>query len=312
MTPSEDYIVKQFQKIRERMEALSDHQKKLWCLLSLCRTKQCFLLLSGLDICRGLSRFDELLDAVRGGICLAHSDSIDAFRRFITILEAALDGCSGMYWDEDLQDLRELPPERDSSHADLGEGFSPFMFFDLIASIVEFLAHFSDLDSLGGRKNLCCAEIVLGATFETYFYQKYQTENLADVKEVTVEVQRVWNDYHYILSNPRQSEIDRKIQEYKNICVWKQKHLHHHENAKAVINRMNRAIGHMEAVRNMIEHDRPCSEVLIQIAAVRSAVNNIGKIILEDYVSRCVADAIETGDDLSLQELNDAISKFVK
>ena len=89
-------------------------------------------------------------------------------------------------------------------------------------------------------------------------------------------------------------------------------HKHHHENTKAVINRMNRAIGHMEAVRNMIEDGRDCSEVLIQIAAVRSAINNIGKIILEDHINHCPVDAIETGDDQVLKDLNDAIDKFIK
>ena len=89
-------------------------------------------------------------------------------------------------------------------------------------------------------------------------------------------------------------------------------HVHHHANTKAVLNRMNRAIGHMEAVRNMIEDGRDCSEVLVQIAAVRSAINNIGKIILEDHINHCVVDAIETGDEQVLKDLNDAISKFVK
>ena len=89
-------------------------------------------------------------------------------------------------------------------------------------------------------------------------------------------------------------------------------HKHHHENTKAVINRMNRAIGHMEAVRNMIEDGRDCSEVLIQIAAVRSAINNIGKIILEDHINHCLVDAIETGDDQVLKDLNDAIDKCIK
>ena len=69
-------------------------------------------------------------------------------------------------------------------------------------------------------------------------------------------------------------------------------HGHHHENTKAVLNRMSRAIGHMEAVRTMIEDGRDCSEVLIQIAAVRSAINNIGKIILEDHINHCVVDAV--------------------
>lgn len=89
-------------------------------------------------------------------------------------------------------------------------------------------------------------------------------------------------------------------------------HPHHHENTKAVLNRMNRAIGHMEAVKTMIEDGRDCSEVLIQIAAVRSAINNIGKIILEDHINHCVVDAIETGNEQVLKDLNDAINKFIK
>ena len=89
-------------------------------------------------------------------------------------------------------------------------------------------------------------------------------------------------------------------------------HNQHHTNTKAVINRMNRAIGHMEAVKSMIEEGRDCSEVLIQIAAVRSAINNIGKVILEDHINHCVVDAIETGDEQVLKDLNDAINKFIK
>lgn len=89
-------------------------------------------------------------------------------------------------------------------------------------------------------------------------------------------------------------------------------HPHHHENTKAVINRMNRAIGHMESVKKMVEDGRDCSEVLIQIAAVRSAINNIGKVILEDHINHCVVDAIETGDEQVIRDLNEAIKKFVK
>ena len=89
-------------------------------------------------------------------------------------------------------------------------------------------------------------------------------------------------------------------------------HGHHHKNTKAVLNRMSRAIGHMEAVRTMIEDGRDCSEVLIQIAAVRSAINNIGKIILEDHINHCVVDAVETGDTQVLKDLEEAINKFIK
>ena len=88
-------------------------------------------------------------------------------------------------------------------------------------------------------------------------------------------------------------------------------HPHHHENTRAVLNRMSRAIGHMESIKTMIEDGRDCSEVLIQIAAVRSAINNIGKIILEDHIKHCVVDALETGDQKVLDDLDEAINKFV-
>ena len=55
---------------------------------------------------------------------------------------------------------------------------------------------------------------------------------------------------------------------------------HRHTDTKNVINRLSRAIGHLEAVKQMVEQSRDCSEVLIQLAAVKSAINNTGKIIL--------------------------------
>ena len=89
-------------------------------------------------------------------------------------------------------------------------------------------------------------------------------------------------------------------------------HPHHHESTKAVLNRMNRAIGHMEAVKTMNEDGRDCSEVLIQLAAVKSAVNNTGKLVLKEHIAHCIVEAIENGDEESLRQLNKAIDSFVK
>lgn len=91
-----------------------------------------------------------------------------------------------------------------------------------------------------------------------------------------------------------------------------EKYTHSHTETKKVLDRMSRVIGHMEAVRKMIEDDRDCADILIQIAAVRSAVNNIGKIILKDHIDHCVVDAIETGDQKVLDDLSEAIDRFVK
>ena len=89
-------------------------------------------------------------------------------------------------------------------------------------------------------------------------------------------------------------------------------HGHVHENTQAVLNRLSRAIGHLESVRKMVENGRDCSEVLIQIAAVRSAINNIGKVILQDHIQHCIVDAVEEGDDQAIASLCAAIDKFMK
>ena len=89
-------------------------------------------------------------------------------------------------------------------------------------------------------------------------------------------------------------------------------HGHVHENQKAVINRLARAIGHLESVRKMVEEGRDCSEVLIQIAAVRSAINNVGKVILEDHIQHCIVSAVEHDDKQALDDLCQAIDKFIK
>ena len=89
-------------------------------------------------------------------------------------------------------------------------------------------------------------------------------------------------------------------------------HGHVHENQKAVINRLARAIGHLEKVKRMVEEGYDCSEVLIQLAAVRSALDNTGKVILQDHMRHCMVDAVAAGDEQAIDELCQAIEKYMK
>ena len=91
-------------------------------------------------------------------------------------------------------------------------------------------------------------------------------------------------------------------------------HGHHHSHAqtKAVLNRLSRAIGHLESIKRMVEDGRDCSEVLIQLSAVKSAINNTGKIILQDHIEHCIVDAVEHGDRDAIKELEKAIDRFMK
>ena len=85
-----------------------------------------------------------------------------------------------------------------------------------------------------------------------------------------------------------------------------------HANQKAVINRLARAIGHLEKVKRMVEEGYDCSEVLVQLAAVRSALDNAGKVILQDHMRHCMVDAVAAGDMNAIEDLCQAVEKFIK
>ena len=89
-------------------------------------------------------------------------------------------------------------------------------------------------------------------------------------------------------------------------------HGHVHENQKAVVNRLARAIGHLEKVKRMVEDGHDCSEVLVQLAAVRSAIDNTGKVILQDHMRHCMVDAVAAGDQEAIEDLCRAIDRYMK
>jgi len=106
--------------------------------------------------------------------------------------------------------------------------------------------------------------------------------------------------------------LSNEIIHEKHGEVHSHEHKHQHPNAKAVSNRLARAIGHLEAVKRMVDNGEDCSQVLIQLAAVKSAINNAGKVILIDHINHCIVDAVEEGDFQKIEELNEAIKKFIK
>ena len=89
-------------------------------------------------------------------------------------------------------------------------------------------------------------------------------------------------------------------------------HGHVHENQKAVVNRLARALGHLEKVKRMVEEGCDCSDVLVQLAAVRSAIDNTGKVILQDHMRHCMVDAVAAGDEDAIEALCRAIERYMK
>lgn len=94
--------------------------------------------------------------------------------------------------------------------------------------------------------------------------------------------------------------------------VIEHSHSHTHTQTKAVLNRMARLIGHLQATKKMIEDGRDCSEVLIQLSAVDAAIRATMKVILKDHIDHCIVEAVKIGDQETLDKLNDAIEQLMK
>ncbi len=85
-----------------------------------------------------------------------------------------------------------------------------------------------------------------------------------------------------------------------------------HEHHQQVLNRLARIEGHVRAIKRMVEEDTPCPDVLTQIAAVRSALNSVGRVILEDHLQSCMVDAVEQDDyKRALRDLKNSLDKFI-
>ena len=89
-------------------------------------------------------------------------------------------------------------------------------------------------------------------------------------------------------------------------------HPHVHTNKKAVLGRLKRASGHLQSIIRMIEADRDCAEVLVQLAAVRAAINNAGKVLLRDHIAECISEAVAHDDKDKIADLSKAIEQFMK
>ncbi len=85
-----------------------------------------------------------------------------------------------------------------------------------------------------------------------------------------------------------------------------------HEHHQQVLNRLARIEGHVRAIKRMVEENTACPDVLIQIAAVRSALNGVGRVILEDHLQVCMVEAVEKDDyEHALRDLKNSLDKFI-
>ena len=80
-----------------------------------------------------------------------------------------------------------------------------------------------------------------------------------------------------------------------------------------LIKRLNRIEGQVKGIQKMVDEERYCIDILTQISAIRSAINKVGSIILENHITGCVVNSIkEDNSEESIEELLKTIDKFIK
>ncbi|WP_312117280.1 metal-sensitive transcriptional regulator [Brevibacillus reuszeri] len=79
-----------------------------------------------------------------------------------------------------------------------------------------------------------------------------------------------------------------------------------------LVSRLNRVEGQIRGIRGMVEKDVYCDDILNQIAAVQSALNAVGKILLEGHMKSCVMERIQQGDSEVIDELLKTMNKLMK
>jgi DNA-binding FrmR family transcriptional regulator len=88
---------------------------------------------------------------------------------------------------------------------------------------------------------------------------------------------------------------------------------HHSEKMKNnLVTRLNRVEGQIRGIKGMIEKDVYCDDILNQIAAVQSALNSVGRLLLEGHMKSCVIERIQEGDHEVIDELLKTMNKLIK
>ena len=81
---------------------------------------------------------------------------------------------------------------------------------------------------------------------------------------------------------------------------------------RSLMNRLNRIEGQIRGIKNMVEHDAYCTDILIQVSAVNAALNSFNKVLLANHIRTCVSDDIRNGKDETVDELVNTLQQLMK
>jgi DNA-binding FrmR family transcriptional regulator len=88
---------------------------------------------------------------------------------------------------------------------------------------------------------------------------------------------------------------------------------HNHHDVEKLCRRISRIEGQLGGIRKMIENDKPCDEIIIQLNSAKAALQKISQIVMEDHLDHCVIDALRDGEgEVQVESLKRALSQYTK
>lgn len=89
-------------------------------------------------------------------------------------------------------------------------------------------------------------------------------------------------------------------------------HVHSEESLRRVVNRLSRIEGHIRGIKSMVQESRSCPDVLVQIAAVRGALDRVARMVLDEHLTDCIGRAAKEGNiEAEIEELKAALDRFL-
>lgn len=98
----------------------------------------------------------------------------------------------------------------------------------------------------------------------------------------------------------------------EHCCHCEKTKIRSEEELKSLTNRLSRIEGQVRGLKDMLQRDAYCPDILVQVSAVTSALNSFGKELLGSHIRTCVADGIRQGDEDVVDELVMLLQKMMK
>jgi len=115
-----------------------------------------------------------------------------------------------------------------------------------------------------------------------------------------------------LTNNKDASDSSQGLPTPKDSTAYLHAHIHNEDSLRKIVNRLSRLEGQIRGVKTMVQDNRPCPEVLIQIAAVKGGLDRLARVILDDHINECITRAVDDGNiEAELSALKSVLDRFI-